>query len=175
MTSLLSRTNREQDVDAEFVRSVFDYDCETGALSWRAKIARNTPIGERAGYVGPQGYRVVQMFGRRWMEHRLIWIWVTGAWPSFDIDHVNCTRSDNRWGNLREATRSQNNGNMPRPVHNRSGVKGVFWDKSRNRWQAQIKIRGRSTSLGRFDSKESAAAAYEAAARQHFGEFARSE
>jgi hypothetical protein len=64
---------------------------------------------------------------------------------------------------------------MKRPRHNKSGVKGVFWDAFRNKWHAQIQIDGRSKSLGRFLSKDDAATAYRRAAEQRFGDFARIE
>lgn len=89
------------------------------------------------------------------------------------VDHVNGDRLDNRRQNLRLATQRENSANMKRRGCNRSGVKGVVWDRERRRWAAFIKVNYKSISLGRFKTKDEAARAYESAARRHFGVFAR--
>lgn len=90
-----------------------------------------------------------------------------------DVDHINGDGLDNRRSNLRLATRSENMGNRPMQANNSSGFKGVTWNKKLNKWQAQIKGRGRSITLGCFDNLEEAALIYDEAARKYFGEFAR--
>ncbi len=100
---------------------------------------------------------------------------MTKKWPAY-VDHINGNPSDNRACNLRACNQMQNLGNSKRPKHNKSGVKGVFWDKERSKWMAQIQMENRrSTYLGRFEKIEDAAACYAAAARKKFGEFARLE
>jgi hypothetical protein len=56
--------------------------------------------------------------------------------------------------------------------NNTSGFKGVTWDKSRSKWKAHIHIERKIKNLGRFDSPEEAAIAYNEAALKYFGEFA---
>ncbi len=89
------------------------------------------------------------------------------------VDHINGDGLDNRRSNLRPATPSQNLQNTRRPVSNSSGYKGVGFHKASGRWRAYIGIQGRQTSLGYHESPEAAARAYDAAAIEHFGEFAR--
>lgn len=88
-------------------------------------------------------------------------------------DHADGNGLNNQRHNLRAANSSQNSGNMGLPRHNTSGFKGVSWDRSKNKWQANIRIFGRQKNLGRFSSPALAALAYDAAAANHFGKFAR--
>lgn len=97
---------------------------------------------------------------------------MTGEWPKKGLDHENTDPSGNRWPNLREATQRQNNGNARRAKHNKSGFKGVYWNKEKSCWTAQIK-KEKSTHLGYFKTPEAAHAAYVKAAQAWFGEFAR--
>jgi hypothetical protein len=96
-----------------------------------------------------------------------------GVWPDQEIDHANRDRSDNRWVNLREASPSQNRMNRGKQRNSASGIKGVHWASHARRWRADVTFKGRRHRLGYFDTREAAAAAYEAAAHRLAGEFAR--
>jgi hypothetical protein len=98
-------------------------------------------------------------------------MWHHGYLPA-EIDHRNRDKVDNRIENLRPATSSQNKGNIGLLRTNRSGYRGVSLNSRSGKWHAQIKINGKQTYLGRFDTPEQAALRYNEAARQHFGEFA---
>lgn len=90
---------------------------------------------------------------------------------SMDIDHVNGNKSDNRKANLRIASRTLNLINRP----GRGGTstfKGVSWSWRQRRWRAQISVNRRKIYLGYFLDEVEAAMAYDAAAKQHCGEFA---
>ena len=88
------------------------------------------------------------------------------------IDHDSRNPLDNRRRNLRVATRAQNRINSGPNVNNTSGFKGVSWNKSKQRWGAQIMVAGHTHYLGYFDTKIEAAKAYNNSALQYFGEFA---
>ena len=93
------------------------------------------------------------------------------------VDHINHDKLDNRRGNLRLATHQQNKWNVPKQKHRdgrptSSQYKGVSLFKRNGRWTASIKVNDKSVRLGYFDTEEDAARAYDAAARQYFGEFA---
>jgi hypothetical protein len=94
-----------------------------------------------------------------------------GSFPDKEIDHINQIKSDNRWNNLREATRTQQHGNKPLLTSNTSGLRGVRFNKRLNKWDACIHISNKKTHLGLFITKEQAVEAYNKAAESYFGEF----
>jgi hypothetical protein len=92
------------------------------------------------------------------------------------VDHVNGNGLDNRRSNLRLATNGENSRNAKKHGHEiaLSKFKGVCTQKSLiSPWRAYISIDCKKTSLGSFNSEVNAAQAYDAAALEHFGEFAR--
>ncbi len=89
------------------------------------------------------------------------------------VDHINgdglnCTRA-----NMRLASRSENNRNSCKQINNTSGFKGVYWNKNKNKWHAQIRANNRRVHIGLFPDIEQAARAYDVAARKYHGEFAK--
>jgi hypothetical protein len=89
------------------------------------------------------------------------------------VDHRNRNPLDNRKENLRLATRAQNGQNRAVDAVSSSQFKGVSWFKRLRSWQAYITVNGRQNHLGLFLLEEDAAIAYNNAARELFGEFAR--
>jgi|DEB0MinimDraft_3_1074331.scaffolds.fasta_scaffold20825_2 hypothetical protein len=144
------------------LRELFDYDQETGEL------ARKVPTGRpRKG--SKARYRRHNVDGVDYYEHRLVWLYVYGDWPTKDIDHINGDRYDNRIDNLREVTVAQNHMNR----RAKSFLKGVTWDKRKRKWQAQIMLNKKQGFLGYFDCPAAAHMAYQIAADEKFGAFAR--
>ncbi len=93
--------------------------------------------------------------------------------PSIMTDHINRNPLDCRRSNLRIATVRQNNYNRGKYATNTSGFTGVTRISRSAKWQATIQVDGRRRYLGLFATPEAAALAYDAAARQYFGAFAR--
>ena len=84
-----------------------------------------------------------------------------------DHSGLNCTRE-----NLRRATQLENNRNQRIRMDNTSGVKGVYWNKSRQQWHARIRLNGKQKHLGLFTRLEEAKQAYDSAALKFHGKFA---
>lgn len=150
------------------------YDPETGVFTWatpRPKIR----VGERVGNLRDDEYLGVKLLGKSYLLHRVAFFYMTGRWPVGDLDHRNRKRADNRWDNLREATRGQNRTNTT-TVRSKAGFRGVYELKPRAdgrcRFKAQIMVQGVLTHLGVFDTPEQAHAAYVRAAQAAHGEFA---
>lgn len=155
------------------LKEVLDYDQDTGIFTWK-KNFHKPKIGTRAGCKKRDGYRVIHLWGDFLYEAPLAWFFVTGEYPILMVDHKNRIRDDNRWENLRLATESLNQANVEKRTFNKSGYKGVSYqpDMLTRHWHATIKFNGKTYSLGRFESKEDAALAYDVAAIKYFGEFA---
>lgn len=159
-------------ITAEELREIVNYNPDTGELRRIKKTSRSAGVGKVMGAKNSSGYLVCTIHKKSYYVHRLAWLYMTGDWPHEIIDHVNRDKTDNRWRNLRAASYSQNGANRIASSNNACGAKGVR-QGSRNRWRAQIGIKGIYYNLGSFDTVEAAEAAYQNAAKRHFGEFAK--
>lgn len=128
---------------------------------WRAGRGRNTWYA----------YTVIRRDGKR-LAPRMHQV-IMNSQRGEIVDHRDRDGLNNRRSNLRKCTTAQNICNGCNRKNNTSGFHGVSWDKSRQRWSAAIKYSRRMTHLGRHATAEAAARAYDAAARQYHGEFAR--
>ena len=147
------------------------YHPDTGSFTWRVD-RRRIRAGTIAGTPHEDGYVQIRVEGRSYRAHHLVWLAETGVLPP-RLDHRDGTRNRNVFSNLRECTHQQNSQNQAPRVGCSSALKGAQWDKRRKCWVSTIRVEGRSRSLGVFQSERAAADAYDAAAREHFGEFAR--
>lgn len=168
-------------ITARRLREVLHYDPVTGVFTWlKRKEATDAirgwntrRVGNAAGYCGFQSYWYIGIDGKNYRAHRLAFLYMKGRWPMPEADHKDMDRSNNRWLNIREATKSQNALNRRMKPNNSSGLKGVCWDKQTRKWRAQLRVNGVYINIGRFDTKEEAHAAYCEAAAKYCGEFAR--
>jgi hypothetical protein len=156
------------------LKSQLNYDPASGIFTW-VVVKRGLKGRTIAGSLNPEGYRRITVNGRRYMAHVLAWLYMTGEWRLRGVDHRDTNRDNNSWHNLRAATQSQNNMNMRARSDNALGVKCVQRKKgAKNKpFYATIRVNGKQHQLGYCATIEEAAATYESAARQHFGEFAR--
>ena len=116
-----------------------------------------------------KGYVRVHYGGKVLLMHRLI----LGVVNSSDhVDHINGNPSDNRRCNLRVCTHAENLRNRRKQKNTSSVYKGVC-ASYKGKWRATIRTNGIKQHLGCFGSEIDAARAYDAAARESFGEFAK--
>lgn len=112
----------------ELVKTLFSYNLDTGILTRKVTIGTNAKEGTAAGHIhAKRGYVTVIINGQSYSAHRVIWLYMTedNLPKTSHIDHVNGIKSDNRWCNLRLATRSENNSNVKLRADNKSGIKGL--------------------------------------------------
>jgi len=165
-------SDKRSDLTVERLPDYLHFDPDTGVFTRLISTSPNARAGDVAGWIN-KGYLQIRIDGRKYLAHRLAFFYMTGKFPIDQIDHINMDKSDNRWVNLREATNAQNQANIHARITNTSGHKGVSWRPREKKWRACIGRNGHHHHLGYFDNSETATAAYETAAKKHFGEFAR--
>lgn len=148
----------------EYVKILFKYDSETGDLfrkerprphfkkdnSW--KRWNNRFANKSALSIDKDGYRIILIDYRPYRVHRIAFLWMNGRWPKEDVDHKDGNRLNNKWENLREATRSQNNYNSKIHKNNTSGFKGVGRQLDNSeKWFARINYNKRIVHLGTYN------------------------
>ena len=147
-------------------------------VSWWGRV-RNTKTGR---ILKPQtstpGYLFVQLYknGKSTINyiHQLVAReWVGNPEEKRCVDHVDGSRTNNHWENLRYATHTENNRNAKIRTNGTSVYKGVSYCKPTGKWKASIMIAGKNSYLGYFTFEREAAEAYNAAALVHYKEFAR--
>src|SRR5690606_19421962 len=145
-------------------RDLTEFKSQRACNAWNARFAL-----KEAGTPSGHGYVKLTVYRQKVYAHRAAWLYVHGDWPEF-IDHKNGDRSDNRLANLRSVSRAENQRNRAVQANNRLRIKGVH--KSGSAYIAGITIDGKYRHLGSYRTPQAAAAAYDAAAIEHFGEFA---
>lgn len=160
----------ESEISQAEVRRVFDYDADSGTLSWKARPDRaawwnGRYAGKPAGHRhASSGYVLVKYRQKLHLAHRLIWLFVYGSMPHGEIDHINRDPRDNRLVNLRDVSRGENMRN--RMASQRLGV-GVSRIRRNGRWRAYITLNGKPKHVGSFATRAQAIAARQEAMRSH--------
>lgn len=149
----------------ERLKELLSYDPETGVFVWLTQPPNKIKIGDVAGATRRDGYRSIKIDQKQFTAHRLAWLYMTSAFPPDQIDHIDRNPTNNRFVNLRAVTQSENMHNLGKYKCNKSGYKGVTYEKCRKKWYASIKTNNVQKNLGRFSTPEEASAAYLAAQR----------
>ena len=150
------------------LQEILYYHPSSGDWVWL--VSRGTvKAGTQAGTFHA-GYTRISIDQKLFLGHRLAVLYMTGAWPTADVDHEDLDRGNSAWTNIRNATRSQNQANTTARA-SQAGVKGVH--QHYNKWRAYISFGGKRKHLGLFGTLEEAAAARNTAALQLHGQFAR--
>lgn len=152
----------------EYLKSILNYDPETGVFTWLHDHRGPVRAGDVAGRTKPNGYISVKIAQQEFYAHRLAYLYMTGTFPEHEVDHINRNRADNRWVNLRSASAANNKANTPVRRTSAVGLKGVSLHKKSGKWRARIQ----TDTIGYYETPEFAHAAYVKEAAKRFGEFA---
>jgi hypothetical protein len=160
----------------EVVRELLDYDPVTGRAFWKKRDAKwftegkytrqasadrwNTNFaGKEITNTNVYGYIIATIFAKKYPLTRLIFLYMTGRFPSGFADHKNRDKLDNRWENLRDLTPAQSAKNRGAFSTNTSGHTGVRQQKGYPNWNAHIKTGDTYINIGTFKTFEEAVAA----------------
>ena len=132
----------------------YTYEPETGKIY--GLLGKQLTSKDKDGYIKINSNHIYNQLS----GHHFAWYWVYGNVDFKMLDHINQNKDDNRICNLRVVTHQQNKYNVDH--------KGYSWDKKNKKWQSMIRIDGKQTNLGRFNTEEEAANAYlEAKSKYH--------
>lgn len=151
----------------------FDYVKESGELFYRIPNF-GIKVGSLAGSTTEYGYRAIIINGISYKIHRLVWMLEHGSYPNLEIRHLNDNLADNRISNLILVNRKEISSQRKIQHDNVSGVKGVTWSKSHNKWHSRINtfVDGKSKriDLGYFVDMEDAITARKTAEAEYWKE-----
>jgi hypothetical protein len=151
------------------LNELFEY--KVGKLYW--KVSRGSrKAGAEVGTTTPLGYLQTKVGGKLYLVHRLIYLMHYGCLPKF-IDHKDGVKTNNKIRNLREASAVSNQYNRGLPSNNTSGVKGVYWNKAKEKWKAQCNVDGSAYHIGYFDDINKAEQALIQFRKKYHGMFAK--
>jgi hypothetical protein len=151
---------------AQRLRELVHYDPETGVFRRIGRSRYNSITGGVAGSPHSRGYLHFTVDNVAFFSHRLAWLYVTGEWPTGQIDHINGDKTDNRWSNLRDVDGHANQQNR-KTAWGPSSTGFVGVTARPHGFVAQIRIAGKQTYIGSFRTAEAAHAAYLEAKRKH--------
>ena len=145
----------------ERLAELLEFDTSISRFSWKERPGNKSfnirHAGKVAGYNQAHSnsaglyYRVVTVDDQPYKEHRLIWLWHTGQFPEYDLDHKDGDGRNNSQANLRLAANGINSRNRAKSSANTSGHTGVMWSKQRHKWVVRAKLNGKLYFNGYFD------------------------
>jgi hypothetical protein len=177
----MTSTTQTDLLDSSYFHTLFFYS--DGALFWKRRPIDhfssihycnrwNSRMAGKAAGANNHGYVMIRIRRKTFMAHRIIFCMFYGYMPD-NIDHINMNRSDNRPNNLRAATVAENNRNRKAQKNSLTGIKGVSINKTTGKYQARIGFDKKYYQLGSFNTPELASMAYQKAAEEFHGKFAR--
>lgn len=150
-----TRTSITGIITYEQLIKVLEYAPDTGIFIWKEHRGANAPIGGIAGNLSPSGYWDIKVGGHSYRAHRLAWLYMTKAWPTDLIDHIDRDKLNNKFSNLRDVTRSLNALNSKLRIDNVSGTKGITITED-STWVSQLTVDKINYYLGVFKTPEEA-------------------
>ena len=144
----------------EKLKEILNYNPETGIFIWKGKSFRNKKVGREAGCKMSAGYIAIRINGRGYKAHILAWLYVEGYIPKgIEIDHIDRNTINNKFKNLRLSSRQCNMRNAGIPKNNKTGIKGVHWHKTNQKWGSSITVNKKQSYLGNYSDFDEAVCA----------------
>jgi hypothetical protein len=147
------------------------FDYKDGELYWKNRTSNRNKLGQKAGSPDQHGYVNICFNYKKHKMHRIIFLMHHGYLPK-EIDHIDGNPQNNAIENLRPANRSEQLCNTKLRKNNNSGVKGVCWDKAKQKWMVRVNKDKKNVYMGRFDDFELAELVAIEARNKYHGEYA---
>ena len=145
----------EKILTQEYLKSVLNYNPDTGLFIRIKRTSNSVKIGDIAGSIkvnsGGKQYIAIRVNGKKHSAHRLAWLYMTGSWPKNVIDHDDGNGLHNWWDNLNDVSIIENSRNQRLSAANTSDHTGVRWNKKERKWKARIGVNYEMITLGTFD------------------------
>lgn len=142
-------------ITQDFLKKHLHYCPDTGVFTWVKSTTKRPRIGAIAGTLTKKGYISIGLEKRRYLAHRLAWLYVYGTFPKDQIDHINRIKTDNRIENLRECSNHENHQNKINPIRP-DHLTGTCYFKRTGKWVAYIDHKGKRIHLGYYMTQEEA-------------------
>lgn len=167
-------SERYPPISQEQLKDLFVIDAKAGQVFWRNVAKEHARLnGTEAGSLrgNSKPYWIIKVGGRAYRRSQIVLAFVTGKWPDQCVDHINGNSLDDRGENLRHASIAENARNHKGRAKKQDTPMGVR--KCPNgRFQARIAFERKTRHLGVFPTVDQANAAYMAARKELFGEYA---
>lgn len=137
-------STKDSTLTQEYLQSVFIYS--NGNL-YRKKTISNQAKDKIAGHQRKNGYCEIGVLGKVHKLHRVIFLYHHGWMPNI-VDHIDGNILNNNIENLREANCCENIWNSKLNKRNKTGTKGVSWDKKSKQWIVSCSVNGKRHYLG---------------------------
>lgn len=145
------------DLTAARLRELFHYDPDTGVFTRLVRVNRYPTVGT----LNTRGYRIIHIGSRNYRTARLAFLYMTGSWPEFEVDHIDGQKTNDKFSNLRDVTKSINAQNKHVARNdNSSGLLGAHKLEGGKAWTSSIRVCGKQVSIGKFKTAQEAHDAY---------------
>ena len=158
------------EITKDRLRELLEIDVEKGIFIWKHTMGGKAKKGQEAGAIGKNGYLTIRIDQVDYLAHRLMWLYIYGAFPIICIDHIDKNKTNNKYTNLRLATQKQNGENKLLNSNNSSGHRGVFFRKylKSKPYSVSITNNRKSIHVGYFATIEEAIEARKKAEDKYF-------
>jgi len=165
-------------ITQEQLKDMFNYREDGVLLRKKATSGNGNYAGRPVGNLNSKNlgqrnarYVTTKIHGQHWCVHKLIYLYHYGYVPE-QLDHINGNSLDNRIENLRPASSAENMSNRKTFANNKSGCKGVSWNKRSSKWQVSVGVNKKQKHIGYFDDFELAKLIALEARDKYHGKFA---